>query len=97
MSLHNLVPKDQIYFPLSHKNISIILIFSLYHAIAIIMLPENWVRVLVGVKPKDTTKPKIRRKDLLLLAASKERTGIFPKAVSWNSKTEEFLRVQAHS
>ena len=38
---------------------------------------------MVDVKPLDATKPKIRRrKYLLLLAASKENTQIFPKAVS---------------
>ena len=47
------------------------------------VLPKNWVHLLVGVEPIDTTKPKRgRRKDLLLLVASKENTGIFPKAVS---------------
>ena len=40
-----------------------------------ILLPKIWVHFLVGVKPKDITKPKIgRRKDFLLLAANKENT-----------------------
>ena len=43
--------------------------------------PKNWVHVLVGVEPKDTTRPKIRRRKDLLLAASKENMGNFPKAV----------------
>ena len=39
------------------------------------LLPKNQVHLLVGVKPKDTTKPKIRtRKNLLFFAASKENT-----------------------
>ena len=58
------------------------------------MLPKNWVCFLVGVKPVDTNKPKIRRqKDLLLLAASKENlTGdLSQSSVSLNSKTGEVL------
>ena len=39
------------------------------------LLPENWVRLLLGVKPKDTTKPKSGGRKDLLLAASKENTG----------------------
>lgn len=36
---------------------------------------------MVGVKPKDTSKPKIRRREyLLLLAASRENTKDLPKA-----------------
>lgn len=37
---------------------------------------------LENVEPVGTTKPKIRRRKDLLLAASKENTGIFPKAMS---------------
>ena len=40
----------------------------------VILLPENQVHLLVGVKPKDTTKSKSRRRKDLLLAASKENT-----------------------
>ena len=44
------------------------------------VLLENSVHLLVGVKSKDTTKPKFRRrKDLLLLAASKEDTEVCHK------------------
>ena len=39
------------------------------------MLPQNWVHLLVGVKPRDKTEPKIGRRQYLLLAASKENTG----------------------
>lgn len=40
------------------------------------IVTKNWVQLLVGVEPINTTKPKTeRRKDLLLLAASKENTG----------------------
>lgn len=40
-----------------------------------LLLPENWVRNLVSVEPKDTTKPGIRKRKNLLLAASKKNTG----------------------
>jgi len=36
------------------------------------VLPENWVHLLMGVKLKDTTKPKTGRRKDLLFAASKE-------------------------
>ena len=55
------------------------------------MLPENWVGFLVCVEPKDTTKPKIRRK-ALLLAASKENTRDLSQSnVSSNRKIGEVL------
>ena len=54
------------------------------------MLLKNWVCFLVGVEPKDTTEAKSgRKKDLLLLEASKENSGDFPQSsVSLNSKIE---------
>ena len=53
---------------------------------------KNWVDLLVGVEPKDTTKPKSRRRKDLLLAASKENTGDLSQSrVSWNSKIGEVL------
>ena len=47
----------------------------------------------VGVQPKDTTKPKTgRRKDLLLLAASRENSrALSQSSVSLNSKIGEVL------
>ena len=39
------------------------------------VLPKNWVCLLVDVEPKDTTKPEIKRRKDLLLAANKENTG----------------------
>ena len=45
-------------------------------------LPEIWVHLLVGVEPKDTTKPKSKRGKDILLAASKEYTAILLNAVS---------------
>ena len=56
------------------------------------VLPENWVLLLVGVEPKDTTKPKIWRRKDLLLAASKENTGdLSQSSVPLNSKTGKVL------
>ena len=57
-----------------------------------LVLPENWVHLLVGVEPKDTNKPKIGRRKYLLLAASKENTGdLSQSSVSSNSKAGEVL------
>ena len=56
------------------------------------VLPENWVCLLRGVKPKDTSKPKIRRRRDLLLAAGVENTGnLSQSSVSLNSKIGEVL------
>ena len=41
-------------------------------------LPENRV-CLLDVEPKDTTKPKSRRKDLLLATIKEKTQGCFPK------------------
>ena len=47
---------------------------------------------MVGVQPKDTTKPKTERRKDLLLAASKENTGdLSQSSVSPNSKIGEVL------
>ena len=57
------------------------------------VLPKNWIYLLVGVKPKDTTKPEIRRrKNLLLFAASKENTrDLSQSSVFLNSRVGEVL------
>ena len=56
------------------------------------LLLKTWVSLLVGVEPKDTTKPKIRRRKDLLLAASKENTGNLSQGnVFLNSKIGEVL------
>ena len=45
-------------------------------------LPKSWAHVLLGVEP-ETTKPNVkRRKDGILLVASKENAGDFPRVVS---------------
>lgn len=41
----------------------------------VLLLPEYWVHLLIGVEPKDTTKPKSRKRKDLLLAAGKENLG----------------------
>ena len=57
------------------------------------VLPENRVCLLVDVEPKDTIKPKSRRKDLLL-ATSKENTwnlsqrSVFPDSKLWEVLTK---------
>ena len=56
------------------------------------VLPENGVSLLSGVEPKDTSKPKIRRRRDLLLAAGVENTGnLSQSSVSLNSKIGEVL------
>ena len=40
----------------------------------IIMVPPNWIHLLVAIEPKDTTNPKSRRRDLLL--ATSKRMGV---------------------
>ena len=56
------------------------------------LLPPNWVCLLLCSEPTDTTKPKIRRRKELLLAASKENTGDFSQSsVSLNSKMGDVL------
>ena len=53
---------------------------------------ENWVHLLVGIKPKHVTKPKIGRRKDLLLAASKENTGdLSQSSVFPNIKTGKVL------
>ena len=54
---------------------------------------KNWVHLLMSVKPKDTTKPKIRRrKDLLLSVANMETIrDLSQSSVSLNSKIGEVL------
>ena len=57
------------------------------------MLPINWVCLFLGVEPIDTIKPKMGRRDLLLLAANKKKPGdISQRRASLHSKTGEYLR-----
>lgn len=46
------------------------------------LLPENWIRLLVGMKPKDTIKPKSGRRKGLLLPASKNTEDLSQSRVS---------------
>ena len=56
------------------------------------VLPENWVCLLRGDEPKDTVKPKIRRrKDLLLVAGEENTRNLSQSSVSLNSKIGEVL------
>ena len=57
-----------------------------------LLLPKNWVHLLVGVEPNDTTRPKRRRTKLLLAATKETTTGkLSQSSISWNSKTGEVL------
>ena len=56
------------------------------------LLPKNYICFLMDVKPKDTTKPKIgRKKDLLLLAETKNTRDLSQGSVSPDSKIGEVL------
>ena len=58
----------------------------------VLVFPENWVHLLVGVEPIDTTKPKMGRRKDLLLATSKENTGdLSQSSVCPNSKNGKVL------
>ena len=48
----------------------------------------------MGVEPKDTTRPKVRRRKDLLLVASKENTGdLFRSSIFPNSEIEAVLSI----
>lgn len=58
------------------------------------VFPENWVCPLVGV----TTKPRIRRRDLLHAASKENRGHLLQNSVSPTAKLESFkLRVHVFS
>ena len=52
----------------------------LFCDVFVILLPRIWVCFLVGIRPKDTTKPKIERKKDYLQQV-RRTLGIFSKAV----------------
>ena len=53
---------------------------ALVHSLLPEMFPYNWVHLLVVVESENTIKPNSgKRKDLLLLSASKENTRDLPK------------------
>ena len=61
----------------------------------VILLTENWTCLLVGIEPKDRTKPKSRRKDLFLAASKEDNRDISQSGVSPNSKVgAETKRIQ---
>ena len=56
------------------------------------LLPENWVHLLVGVEPKDTTKTESgRRKDLSLATSKENIRDISQSSVPPNSKIGKVL------
>ena len=55
------------------------------------LLPKNWANILVGIEPMDTTKPKIIRKDLLLVPSKENTKDPSQSNVSPNSKIGEVL------
>ena len=62
------------------------------------MSPKNWVRLLVDVvEPEDTSKSKIRRRKDLLLAASKENTGSFPKQCFPEQQNWGIFKLSVHA
>lgn len=61
-----------------------------------LVLPQNGACLLMDVKPIDTTKPKIRRRKDLLLAASKIPE-IFPKVVSAQTAKLEKFKLREHA
>ena len=48
----------------------------------LLLLPKNWVSLLVGIEPIDTAKPKIGRRKDYYLQQIRRTPGIFSKAVS---------------
>ena len=63
--------------------------YMIQNTVDVTLLPKNLVYLMVGVEPKDTTKPK---RKYLLLAASKDNAGdLSQRSVSPNSKTRGVL------
>ena len=60
------------------------------------LLPENWVHLLVGLKPVNKMKPDIRRrKGLYLFAVSRKNIRNFSQSsVSLNSRIGEVLSLE---
>ena len=66
--------------------------YMIRNTVDVILLPQNLVYLLVGVEPNDTTKPKIRKRKYLLLAAGKDNAGdLSQRNVSPNIKTRGVL------
>lgn len=62
------------------------------------LFPENWVRLLVGVKKKDPAMPKSQRRRDLLLAASKENSkDLSQRSVSLNSTIGGHFKLREHA
>lgn len=88
---HSVYTTWRALFKKEHKTMNTVRFEALKEQLRVIIgfvipLPQNRVRLLLGVEPKDTAKPKIRRKDLFL-AASKEDAGDLSQSnVSLNCK-----------
>ena len=65
--------------------------FQLSPPRACLLLPENRIRLLAGVAPKDTTKQRLGEGRIYYLLQIRRTLGIFPKAVfSWTAKFGNF-------
>ena len=83
--------------------------YSLYPSLALVLLPEkqifgfcylnlkNWNHPLVGIEPKDTTKPESRRRKDLSRAASKEDTGDLSESRVWWQQSWGSLRLRIYA
>lgn len=66
--------------------------YMIQNTVDVTLLPQNLVYLMVGVEPKDPTKPKIRKRKYVLLAASNDNAGdLSQRSVSPNSKTRGVL------
>ena len=61
------------------------------------LLPENWAHLLVGVRPNDTTKPEIKRREDSLLFQLRRTPVIFPKAVSLEQQNWGSFKLRVHA
>ena len=66
--------------------------------VAFLLLPENWVHVLVGTEPKETPKPKFGGRRELLLAEGKNTTeDLSQSSISPNSKIGQGFKPSVHT
>jgi len=61
------------------------------------LLPENWAHLLVGVRPNETRKPKIERREDSLLFQVRRIAVIFPKAVSPEQQNWSSFKLRVHA
>ena len=66
--------------------------------VAFLLLPENWVHVLVGTEPKEKPKPKFGGRTELLLAESKNTSeDLSQSSISPNSKIGQGFKPSVHT